>query len=318
VGDEAWISLPAATRAACLLRRVQRLRAGVVSSLAALSILGLGLTAARVPLGLDLNLLLVVPVAIATAAAGFDRGVSLGLFATAVWTATDLLDGVTGGTVVAGNAALRTLGLLFVIVMVDTTMRQLRLASLLSWTDELTGLPNRRAFLDRAELELARMRRTGTPTTVVYLDVDGFKGVNDHHGHEVGDDVLRRIGHALRSRVRATDVAARLGGDEFVLLLTDTDAAAAEPLLRQLQRGVAADASPDDTPITASIGAVTFLSPPASVNALLRAPDGLMYEAKRDGRSALQHAVHDGSVSARGRAPGDGSPVPSHAAEPDV
>jgi diguanylate cyclase (GGDEF)-like protein len=316
VGDDAWISLPAATRAACLLRRLQRLRAGVVSSLAALSILGVGLAAARVPFGLDLNLLLVVPVAIATAAAGFDRGVSLGLFATAVWTATDLMDGAAG-TVVAGNAALRAIGLLFIIAMVDTTMRQLRLASQLSWTDELTGLPNRRAFLERAEVELARMRRTGTPTTVVYLDVDGFKGVNDHHGHDVGDDVLRRIGHALRSRVRATDVAARLGGDEFVLLLTDTDAAAADPLLRQLQRGVAADASPDDAPVTASIGAVTFLAPPATVSALLRAPDGLMYEAKRDGRSALQHAVHDGSVIAREGALGGGSSVRSPAARPD-
>jgi diguanylate cyclase (GGDEF)-like protein len=291
MGTEPWLGLPAPTRACSLLRRVQRLPAGPVSIAALTSILVLAAAAANAPAGLDLHLLHVVPVALATAAAGLERGITLGLFATAVWMAADLLSGAALGAVAVAGAVLRLLGLLFIVVLVDTTMRQLRSAARLSWTDELTGLPNRRAFDARAELELARMRRSGTPTTVAFLDVDGFKGVNDDHGHAAGDEVLRRIGRTLRSRVRATDLAARLGGDEFVLLLTDTAADSAVPLLRDLQQAITSRAALG-APVTISVGAVTFHTPPASVMALLQAPDGLMYEVKRNGRSALRHAEH--------------------------
>jgi diguanylate cyclase (GGDEF)-like protein len=239
----------------------------------------------------SLGLLHLVPVALATAVAGARRGTALALLATAVWAAT-ARPAATATATFAAEVTVRALGLLFVVALVQVTVAQLRLVSHLSCTDELTGLPNRRAFVQRAELELARMRRTGTITTVAYLDVDGFKAVNDGHGHEHGDEVLRRIGEVLAQRLRATDLAARLGGDEFALLLPDTDAAQATPLLRTLRTAIATETVARGFPVTVSVGATTYGRAPATVRALLRQPDELLYEAKRDGGHAVRHVIH--------------------------
>ncbi len=96
----------------------------------------------------------------------------------------------------------------------------------LSLTDELTGLLNRRGFTEAFRRELATARRTGTGGVLVIIDLDGFKVVNDTHGHLAGDQYLRRVAKVLAEKVRGMDVVARLGGDEFALLLTDTTAEA--------------------------------------------------------------------------------------------
>ncbi len=88
-------------------------------------------------------------------------------------------------------------------------------AEKLARTDPLTGLPNRRAFLERLSEELMRARRNAAPVCIAYLDVDNFKHLNDQRGHLEGDEFLRHIAAAIKDTVRATDVAARLGGDEF-------------------------------------------------------------------------------------------------------
>lgn len=84
-------------------------------------------------------------------------------------------------------------------------------------TDELTGLLNRRGFYDHCRVELARARRAGTPTGLIYLDLDNFKAANDRHGHEIGDSVLATVGATISACVRETDVCGRLGGDEFAV-----------------------------------------------------------------------------------------------------
>jgi diguanylate cyclase (GGDEF)-like protein len=240
----------------------------------------------------SLGLLHLVPVALATAAVGARRGAVLALFATVVWMATAWPPAAPTGGTLAAEASVRALGLLFVVALVHVTMEQLRFASHLSATDELTGLPNRRAFVQRAELELARMQRTGTVMTVAYLDVDAFKAVNDGHGHERGDEILRRIGEVLEQRLRATDLAARLGGDEFALLLPDTDAAHAAPLLRSLRTAITTATVARGLPVTVSVGATTYRRAPGSVRVLLRHPDELLCEVKRQGGHALRHVVH--------------------------
>jgi diguanylate cyclase (GGDEF)-like protein len=97
----------------------------------------------------------------------------------------------------------------------------------LSITDPLTGLANRRRLMARLEEEVARARRYKTPLSVVMIDIDHFKQVNDTHGHAMGDEVLRNIGAMLKASVRATDLAARYGGEEFTLVLSHTDIPAA-------------------------------------------------------------------------------------------
>ena len=105
----------------------------------------------------------------------------------------------------------------------------------LSRVDFLTGIPNRRMFHQALTLEGKRSRRYGRPITLIYIDVDNFKHLNDHYGHATGDELLKMIGTTLETTVRSTDMAARLGGDEFAVLLPETDEPSAGVIVAKLQ-----------------------------------------------------------------------------------
>jgi diguanylate cyclase (GGDEF)-like protein len=154
---------------------------------------------------------------------------------------------------------------------------------LVSRSDPLTGLANRRALHEHAERELARMARTGAPLTVAYLDIDRFKIVNDASGHAAGDAVLRAVGRTLLDQRRRADVVARVGGDEFAVLLPDTDSGTARVVTRRLRAALEALAVSSGWPVGFSVGAVTCTAPGSSTQELLDRADRLMYEVKRSG-----------------------------------
>jgi diguanylate cyclase (GGDEF)-like protein/PAS domain S-box-containing protein len=144
--------------------------------------------------------------------------------------------------------------------------------------DDLTGLFNRRRFTEDLVAQASRASRYGEPATLLIFDLDDFKRVNDTHGHQAGDDLLRRVGAAISQRVRATDLAARLGGDEFAVLLPYTAAPEGKRVAEDLRRAIT-EAAGDG--LTASVGAATL-------DARLNDPDGAyvladraMYAAKR-------------------------------------
>lgn len=158
-------------------------------------------------------------------------------------------------------------------------------AEKLARTDPLTGLPNRRAFLERLTDELTRARRNAAPVCIAYLDVDNFKRLNDHRGHLEGDEFLRRIAAAIKDTVRAADVAARLGGDEFAVLFTDAKRISVEPLAhRLLARIRALGERYPGLDLGASVGMAWFDAAPDHPQLLLQRADGAMYEAKSAGK----------------------------------
>ena len=156
--------------------------------------------------------------------------------------------------------------------------------------DALTGLPNRQLFEDRANSALAQAQREGSTVAIGYMDLDGFKPVNDTHGHAVGDGLLRAVGHVLSESVRATDTVARVGGDEFLLLLTplrsNSAETEAEAMLRRLHdkvRGIT-NVEGRDVRISASIGLAFYPQQGRTLETLVICADQAMYAAKRRAR----------------------------------
>ena len=165
----------------------------------------------------------------------------------------------------------------------------------LSNTDFLTGLPNRRAFMQAAERELAQARRHGTGMVLVVLDVDQFKQFNDTHGHAAGDDALVAVGDAVRRAMRAGDLVARFGGEEFVLLLNHCSAqqglAFAERLRAAIASAPVGEAAQGLQPhVTASLGLTDASGDSADLAELLQRADGAMYQAKKAGRNRVMLA----------------------------
>jgi diguanylate cyclase (GGDEF)-like protein len=153
----------------------------------------------------------------------------------------------------------------------------------LSHTDALTGLRNQRSFDERLGEEMARAARYGLPLSLLILDIDGLKAINDQRGHDAGNAALRAVGRALRAGARRSDLAARIGGDEFAVVAPATDGPAARALAERIRLLVA------DSPggVSASLGVATLDHDTGSPGALVRAADAALYQAKRDGRNRV-------------------------------
>ena len=162
---------------------------------------------------------------------------------------------------------------------------QAQLARLVT-QDSLTNVLNARAFADRLGQELDRNRRYPRPLSLMYMDLDNFKVINDTHGHQTGDAVLRLVADAMRSSVRQADVVGRLGGDEFAVLMPETDAPLADAAAKRLVVGLRTVFKGTPT-VTASIGVVSCAATDASTDDLLRRADQAMYDAKKSGKDRV-------------------------------
>ena len=163
-------------------------------------------------------------------------------------------------------------------------------------TDVLTGIANRRHFMDRTEAELARARRHGRPLALAMFDIDYFKRVNDQFGHAVGDEVLRAVARVCLAAMRQHDMVGRVGGEEFALLMPDTTMESAVPMierlrltLRALRVTLPANSGAQDVGITASFG-VSALQTTDTLDTLLAHADDALYAAKRQGRDQVRVA----------------------------
>ncbi len=153
--------------------------------------------------------------------------------------------------------------------------------------DSLTGLPNRRLLFDRLDVALARSRRSGRPLALLFIDLDGFKAVNDRMGHDCGDEVLRIAAGRIAGCLRRSDTVARVGGDEFTIVLEDVTAAAdAGGVADKIVEAVALPipVQGNTAVIGASVGIALFPADGTDARSLLVAADGAMYRAKQAGR----------------------------------
>jgi diguanylate cyclase (GGDEF)-like protein len=179
-------------------------------------------------------------------------------------------------------------------------------------TDSLTDLANRRALDERLDDEVDHARRLGTNVAFVIADIDNFKSINDTHGHQTGDEVLRRVARTFADAVRELDLPGRYGGEEIALVLPGTNLTGARALSEKIRKALEelAHATPDGIPfqVTASFGAACF---PAQSNAedLVAAADAALYEAKRTGKNRVVTAT--AKRKARGQATAADAPAPA-------
>jgi diguanylate cyclase (GGDEF)-like protein len=166
-----------------------------------------------------------------------------------------------------------------------------------SFRDDVTGLYNRRFFSMRLDEELARYRRFNHPASVVLMDLDGFKAVNDDLGHAVGDETLRDVAQVLQKHSRGINVVSRYGGDEFAILLVETSKAGARLYAERMRHIIASFPFSHGKTITASLGVASVPDDEASTaEDLFRAADEALYAAKRAGKNqvaAIEHPEKD-------------------------
>ncbi len=186
----------------------------------------------------------------------------------------------------------------------DRKLMELDLARLAA-TDPLTGLPNRRYLEQTAKIELDRVRRFGGAASVIMLDVDHFKVVNDTYGHAFGDEALRCLARTCKSSLRQMDVFARYGGEEFVILLPGTTEAAAIGVAEKLRVSLAdmpVSDGRDEILMTASFGVAGLLPSDPGIDVGMARADAALYAAKHSGRNCVKSfttvALESGKLSA--------------------
>src|SRR5665811_777556 len=158
-------------------------------------------------------------------------------------------------------------------------------------TDFLTQAANKRAFIELAGQEIERARRYSHPFSIAYLDVDRFKQVNDTLGHAAGDSLLVAVSDTAGRIARSPDVLARLGGDEFALLLVESDPEQTRSAVERVKRALDDAVMAGGWDVGFSIGATTFLTPPANADAALALADELMYSVKAGGGDSAAFAT---------------------------
>jgi diguanylate cyclase (GGDEF)-like protein/PAS domain S-box-containing protein len=177
----------------------------------------------------------------------------------------------------------------FVSVIED--LSEIRKAHADAMLDSLTGLFNRRGFVDRAAREIARAVQANVPLSLAYLDLDGFKRLNDSHGHSVGDQCLVQVARLLETGTRPGDLLARLGGDEFALLLPNLASAQASGAMDRVRRALVDMGDTHEWPISGSFGILSMIPSAATTpDQLIAGADAAMFRAKHAGKNCIRTA----------------------------
>jgi len=278
-----------------LLTYLETLRKGWLTAIAVGVVFILGVIDYVTGFELSFSFFYLIPVTMIAWAVGRNTGLTFSVLSASVWLASNILSGQYFSNFFIGvwNTLIRFGFYAVVTILVSELRHALEEERLLANTDPLTGALNRRSFNEVAEKRMIISEVNRHPYTMVYIDLDDFKNINDRLGHAVGDLVLKTVVDILHKQIRNTDFLARLGGDEFAILLTDIDQKNAQSIVQRLLSALLEKMKKNEWDITFSVGVVTVLSMPESVDKLVSLTDALMYDVKGRGKNAVQYSVYD-------------------------
>lgn len=220
---------------------------------------------------------------------GRRNGLLVAVLAAAMWTVSDIASDRQFSSlwIPWANGVTRLVTYSLVALLAAQVRRQFEREHDLATRDGLSGLQNRRSFLEVGEAEVERSKRYAHPLAVIFLDLDDFKQINDSQGHDAGDAALRATAKALLRALRTSDRVARLGGDEFAVILPEIGYDAAVEAARKIS-AAANQALAVYPPVKASIGVAWFGEADRLFTAMLKAADELMYEVKESGKNDMR------------------------------
>jgi len=244
---------------------------------------------------LSISFFYLIPVSAAAWGLGKYTGLTYSVLSATAWLFFNLLSGQVFSNIFVGvwNTLIR-FGFYGVVTILLTELHSaLEEERLLASTDPLTGALNRHSFNELAEQKMILAEVNKRPYTVVYIDLDNFKPINDKQGHAIGDLALKAVVDTIQKQIRVADFLARFGGDEFAILLSDIGQDDAKRIVQRLRKVLLEKMDMHVWDITFSIGALTFLTMPHSVEEMIRLTDELMYEVKINGKDSIKYSVYE-------------------------
>ncbi len=240
----------------------------------------------------NLSIFYLFPIALATWFSGKYSGVFLAVISTILWRYAEFqAKSYTHPLYPYWNSAVRFAVYLIFIYLLFSLKNAYEKEKKLARIDGLTGIYNRQFFMETLETEIKRAQRYYYPITLAYLDVDHFKKVNDKFGHNTGDRLLQDLSNTMINSIRPSDIVARLGGDEFAILLPYTNFQEAQAALDRVYQNLLTLNQEPLSFVSFSMGVVTCLSTPESIDSLIEQADQLMYSVKKAPKNQPEYRI---------------------------
>jgi len=243
---------------------------------------------------IDISILCIIPISFITWELGKLSGIILAILSASAWALTDLIHKNFEINYYYEIWSFLFHSFFFVIIslLLNKIKNQLNREKINARKDQLTGLGNLKGFFDTAMQSLKNCRENNCFLSLVYIDCDNFKYINDTFGHLVGDNVLITIAKILLENSGKSEYAARLGGDEFVVLYIDQKHDDVINNFTEIQKKLLQSMNNNNWPVTFSIGIASFQSPPESVKFIIEKADELMYKAKKNGKNNIEQGFY--------------------------